>query len=274
MSGNPSWHSDAVQVQYHANDRGYLLNGSLRYVVDGHSADLLIIAARQPNTSGDCGISLFIVDMNEADAASIHRQRLPTMDQTRRLAHIDINNLQVPAEAIMDHAGDAGPLLQQIVDLGCIAMAAEQLGGVQQTLDDSVNYVQQRSQFGRPIGSFQAIKHKAADMMLKAEALRSAVYSAACIADQYLQQPTERETLAKELAEAASIAKGYAADAYYFNAGSALQMHGGVGFTWEYDVHLYLKRAKSSQQLLGNGDYHRERLACQLLGPLVSNAKA
>ena len=268
ISGNQAWGSQAVQTQYKQVDDGYLLNGDLRYVIDGHSADLLIIAARQAcsaaNTADDC-ISLFVVS---ADSPEIRRQLLPSMDQTRKLAHIEITDLQVPASAMMINEGHAAPLLQQIFELSCIALAAEQLGGVQQILDDTVTYIKERSQFGRPIGSFQAMKHKAADMMLKAEALRSAVYYAACIAEQFLQRPADRDQLANELTVAASIAKAYASDAYYFNAGQGLQMHGGVGFTWEYDVHLYFKRAKSSQHMLGNACYHRERLASQLLGPL------
>jgi alkylation response protein AidB-like acyl-CoA dehydrogenase len=132
---------------------------------------------------------------------------------------------------------------------------------MQQVLDITVDYTKTRNQFGRSIAGFQAIKHKAADMMLRNEVARSAVYYAACIADDVLSAGP----LADELAEAASIAKSYCSEAYFKNAGEALQMHGGVGFTWEYDVHLYFKRAKASEHFLGNSSYHRERVAGGLL---------
>jgi alkylation response protein AidB-like acyl-CoA dehydrogenase len=129
-------------------------------------------------------------------------------------------------------------------------------------LEDTVEYIKERKQFGRPVGGFQAIKHKAADMMLKAEAARSAAYYAACVADDFLQGRND----AAALAEAASIAKAYCSDAYFFNAGCAIQMHGGIGFTWEHDLHLFFKRARASEQFLGDAPYHRERLSKALLG--------
>jgi alkylation response protein AidB-like acyl-CoA dehydrogenase len=141
-----------------------------------------------------------------------------------------------------------------------VALAAEQAGGAQQVLEMAVAYTRERQQFGRPIASFQAIKHKAADMMLKAEAARSAVYYAACVADEALRGGA----LGAELAQAASLAKAWCSETYFFNAGSALQMHGGVGFTWEYDVHLYFKRARASESFLGTPALHRERIAQEL----------
>ena len=135
------------------------------------------------------------------------------------------------------------------------------MGGCQRLLDMTVEYTGERVQFNRTIASFQAVKHKAADMMLRVEVARSAAYYAACIA----QEALEAGPLAAELPEAASVAKSYCSDAYFAIAGDSLQLHGGVGFTWEYDVHLYFKRAKSSEHLLGNGATHRERLAALLL---------
>jgi alkylation response protein AidB-like acyl-CoA dehydrogenase len=135
------------------------------------------------------------------------------------------------------------------------------LGGCQQSLDSTVAYTRERVQFNRTIASFQAVKHKAADMMVKTEAARSAVYYAACVA----QEAMEGGPLAGELAEAASVAKAWCSDACFFNAGTGIQLHGGVGFTWEYDIQLYFKRAKSSETFLGNGAWHRERIARQLL---------
>jgi alkylation response protein AidB-like acyl-CoA dehydrogenase len=151
--------------------------------------------------------------------------------------------------------------LAKIIDLATIAVAAEQLGGCQQALDSTVAYTGERVQFNRKIASFQAVKHKAADMMVKTEAARSAVYYAACVA----QGAMEDDPLGAELAEAASIAKAWCSDACFFNAGTGIQLHGGVGFTWEYDIQLYFKRAKSSETFLGNSVWHRERIARQLL---------
>jgi alkylation response protein AidB-like acyl-CoA dehydrogenase len=184
------------------------------------------------------------------------------MDQTRKQAEIDLSGVRVGASDVMRDAGNAWPLLVQALDLARIAIAADQMGGAERVLDVTVDYIKERKQFGRPVGSFQAMKHKAADMMLKAEAARSAVYYAACIADEFLGGRARGEALA----EAASIAKAYCSDAYFYNAGSAIQMHGGIGFTWEHDMHLYFKRAKSTQQFLGDAAFHRERLSRQLLG--------
>ena len=156
--------------------------------------------------------------------------------------------------------GAAGEALAKTLALATVALAAEQAGGAQQILDIAVAYTKERQQFGRAIASFQAIKHKAADMMLKAEAAKSAVYYAACVAQEALTGGAQ----GAELAAAASLAKAYCSETYFFNAGTALQMHGGVGFTWEYDVHLYFKRARASESFLGDAPEHRERIAVEL----------
>ena len=157
-------------------------------------------------------------------------------------------------------------LLNSILDLAAIAVSAEQVGGAQQSLDISVAYIKERVQFGRTIASYQAIKHKCADMMLKAESARSGLYYAACIADEFLAGACDAETLA----EAASISKAYSSGAFFFNAGCGIQLHGGVGITSEYDIQLYFKRAKALESFLGNASEHRERLAKQLLDSEVS----
>ena len=161
----------------------------------------------------------------------------------------------------MGEAGNGWQPLSRVIDLAAIALAAEQVGGCQRLLDMTVEYTSDRVQFNRPIASFQAVKHKAADMMLRTEVARSAIYYAACVA----QEAIEGGPLGGELTEAASVAKSYCSDAYFAVAGDALQLFGGVGFTWEYDIHLFFKRAKSSEQMLGNGAEHRERLAAMLL---------
>lgn len=252
------WDAGAVTAECEKVGETYKITGRYRYVPDGHSAQLLVVAARQAGSQDESGISLFVLP---ADTAGITRQWLPTMDQTRKQAQLIFNDVTVPVASLLGEEGAAWPQLARIIDLASVAIAADQVGGAQQVLDSTVDYLQERVQFGRVIASYQAVKHKAADMMLKAEAGRSAIYYAACIADEALQD-TE---LGEQLPEAASIAKAYCSDAYFFNAGCGIQLHGGVGFTAEYDIQLYFKRARSTEVFLGNGSYHRERLAQQLL---------
>lgn len=263
------WNADIIDATVMPSGDGYLLNGTYRYVVDGATADLLIVAARQPGSQGEQGISLFVLP---ADLPGITRNALPTMDQTRKQAEIILQDVVVPASAAMQSPGNAWEALSTVLDLATIALAAEQMGGAQQTLDMAVTYTKERVQFGRPIASFQAIKHKAADMMMRVEVARSGVYYAACVAQEKLDEIVGLPApLASELSEAASVAKSYCSDAYFKNAGDCLQMHGGVGFTWEYDVHLHFKRAKASEHFLGNASWHRERLATLLLDAAVAN---
>lgn len=252
------WNADAVEATCSTSESGYVLNGQYRYVPDGHTAQLLIVAARIEGSSSENGICLFVMP---ADTSGVTRQWLPTMDQTRKQAHLSFNNVPLDESSLLGTYGEAWPELEKIIDLATIAIAADQVGGSQKVLDSTVDYTQERVQFGRAIASYQAVKHKAADMMLKVEAGRSAIYYAACVADEALLGGP----LGAELSEAASIAKAWCSDAYFYNAGTGIQLHGGVGFTEEYDIQLYFKRAKSTETFLGNGAYHRERLARQLL---------
>ena len=247
-----------MTATWRREDDKYVLNGEYRYVIDGHTADLLVVAAREKGSVGEDGITLFLLP---AQTDGVTRQWLPTMDQARKQAAIQLQQVSLAANTIMGEERQGWPALSQVIDLATITLAAEQVGGCQQLLDKTIEYTSERVQFNRTIASYQAVKHKAADMMMKTEVARSAVYYAACIA----QEALEDGPLAGELSEAASVAKSYCSDAYFAIAGDALQLFGGVGFTWEYDVHLYLKRAKSSEHLLGNGVMHRERLASALL---------
>lgn len=254
------WGSDAVEVNYQQQGENFVLNGECYYVAHGHNAEFIIVAARKVTTK-NTGISLFIV---QANALGITTSYTPTMDQTQKQASIIFDNVMVSSESVMLHQDGADKVLAQIVALAQIGLAADQLGGMQKVLDQTVEYCNERRQFNRPIGSFQAVKHKAADMMLKAEGSCSAVYYAACVADSFLGAPDNSDN-AQQLLEAANIAKGYCSDAYFFNAGSAIQLHGGVGFTWEYDIHLFFKRAQSTSLMLGNNAYHQEQIAARLL---------
>lgn len=250
--------AEDISATYSQQGDDFVLEGECGFVVDGLTAGLLLVAAREKGSSGESGISLFAVP---ADTAGVSRSNLPVLDQTRKMASVRLESVKLAQSNLLGAAGQAWPVLDNVLDLATIALAAEQVGGSQQLLDSAVEYSKERVQFNRPIASFQAIKHKAADMMLRVEAARSAVYYAACVADETLQGGE----LAGELKEAASIAKAYCSDAYFKNAGEAMQIHGGVGFTWEYDVHLYFKRAKASEHMLGNAAYHRERVAHVIL---------
>ena len=219
---------------------GWALNGHKTFVIDGHIADLVLVVGRT-----DAGLSLFGV---KGDAAGLTRTPLATMDQTRKQARLEFAD--TPAWLIgTDGGAEAG--LSKTLDLAAVALAAEQVGGAQRCLDSSVEYAKTRIQFGRPIGSFQAIKHKCADMLLEVESAKSAAYYAGWAAAED----------SDELPVVASLAKSYCSEAYFHAAAENIQIHGGIGFTWEHPAHLYFKRAKSSELMLGDPAYHRELLA-------------
>jgi len=248
---NGRWDASGIETLAVPDGTGFVLNGTKTFVLDGHTAEVIVVAARHGGSRGEAGVSLFVLP---ASTAGIERRLLPTMDQTRKQAEIVFRDVKVPASALMGNEGEGWSVLGRTLDLAAIALSAEQVGGAQQCLDLSVEYAKQRVQFARPIGSFQAIKHKCADMLLRVESARSASYYAGWAAS--VDDP--------ELPALASLAKAYCSDAYFHCAAESIQIHGGVGFTWEYDVHLYFKRAKSSEVFLGDATYHRERVARQI----------
>jgi alkylation response protein AidB-like acyl-CoA dehydrogenase len=242
-----SWEPDAIRLAANpAQDNsadGWQLDGRKSFVLDGHTANLILVVAR----TGDA-LSLFAVP---AEASGLTRTALPTLDQTRKLARLDFT--AVPA-TLIGSVGDGRAVLSHTLDVAAIAQAAEQLGGAQRALDMAVEYAKVRHQFGRPIGSFQAIKHRCADLLLEVESLRSAVqYAAAAVAEDSTEVPV-----------VAALVKAYASDVYFHVAAENIQIHGGIGFTWEHDAHLYFKRAKASELFLGDASYHREHLATRI----------
>lgn len=242
------WDAAGVEAVARQDGDAFVLTGSTRYVPDGHCADLFVIAARREGSAGEEGVGLFLAP---ADAAGLEVRPLATMDQTRRQAELSLQDVRVPVAAVLGHPTDGWPALRKTLDLAAVGMAAEQVGGAQRCLDLSVAYAKEREQFGRAIGSFQAIKHKCADMMMAVESARSAAYYAACVAAED----------GSELPVAASMAKAVCSDAFFQCAAESIQIFGGVGFTWEYDPHLYFKRAKSTEVMLGDPSWHRERVA-------------
>ncbi len=247
----PNGRWDATGIELTASQSGsgfpgadYLLNGTKSFVLDGCSADLLIVVAREPGTSDSQGLSFFQV---EPAAAGLTREQLQSMDATRKLARLTFTNTPgIP----LGELGNAAPALSRTLSLAAIALANEMAGGAQALLDSAVSYAKMRVQFGRTIGSFQAIKHKCADMLLEVESAKSAAYYAA-------QAAADN---ASDLPALASLAKACASEAYMNTAANCIQIHGGIGFTWENDTHLWFKRAKSSEAFLGDPSYHRELL--------------
>ncbi|MFN8017663.1 MAG: acyl-CoA dehydrogenase family protein [Acidimicrobiales bacterium] len=237
---NGRWDEAGITATATQEGDGWAINGTKMYVLDGHTANLLIVAART-----SAGVSLFAVD---GDAAGLTRTPLATMDQTRKQAKVELAN--TPG-TLIGTDGEGWATLERVLDLAAVGLAAEQVGGAQFVLEMAVQYAKDRVQFGRPIGSFQAIKHKCADMLLEVESAKSAAYYAGWAASE----------LNDELPSVASLAKAYCSEAYFHAAAENIQIHGGIGFTWEHPAHLYFKRAKSSELLFGDPTYHRELLA-------------
>jgi alkylation response protein AidB-like acyl-CoA dehydrogenase len=238
------WRDDDITVTSRRSGEHWVLDGTKRFVLNGAEADLILVAARS-----DEGLSLFAVD---AGTPGLAAQQLEVMDLTRRVATLTF--AECPA-TLIGAPGGAAPVISNLFDVAVVALACEQVGGAGAVLDSVVDYLKVRQQFGRPIGSFQAIKHRCADMLVELESARSAVaYASSAI-----------ESGADDASIAASIAKTYCSTAFYRIAAEGIQMHGGIGFTWEHNAHLYFKRAKSSEILFGSPSTHRERIA-RLLG--------
>jgi alkylation response protein AidB-like acyl-CoA dehydrogenase len=234
------WDEAGITATASKSGDGWSITGTKSYVIDGHVADLILVAARS-----DKGVSIFAVP---ADASGLTRTLLTTMDQTRKQARIELSN--TPG-TLIGAEGQGWSVIDRVLDLAAVALSAEQVGGAQFVLDMAVQYAKDRIQFGRPIGSFQAIKHKCADMLLEVESAKSAAYYAGwCAAE-----------LNDELPSVAALAKAYCSEAYFHASADNIQIHGGIGFTWEHPAHLYFKRAKSSELLFGDPAYWRELLA-------------
>jgi alkylation response protein AidB-like acyl-CoA dehydrogenase len=256
-------HWDPAQAAYEARPAapgtGWLLTGQAHYVLDGDLAGVLLAAARTPD-----GIALFEVD---PDQPGVTRCGQTAMDLTRRLAAVRLDG--VPGLPLGDRAGGAAPLappprsapapaqaaLAQARDLACIALSAEQVGAAQRALELTVAYTKVRVQFGRPIGSFQALQHRMADLHVLAESARSLSYAAAFAAAEQ----------APDLGLRAAAAKAYCSEALTRVAGQMIQLHGAIGITWEHDAHRYFKRAHGAGQLFGSPAEHVARIAAAVV---------
>jgi alkylation response protein AidB-like acyl-CoA dehydrogenase len=232
-----------------AKGGGHILNGTKLFVHDAHTADVLVVAARTATgKTAEEGISLFLVPKG---SAGVTVTLLPTMDQTRKLCEVTLKDVVIGPEALMGQAGSGWAPLARVIDRATVGLCAEMCGGAQKVLDMTVEYAKIRQAFGRPIGSYQGVKHKAADMLVDVENSKSITYYAAWAMDEGVAEGPL----------AVSMAKAYVSDAYRRVSGAGIQLHGGIGFTWEHDLHLYFKRAKGSEFTFGDATWHRERVA-------------
>ncbi|MGW0590551.1 acyl-CoA dehydrogenase family protein [Streptosporangium sp. NPDC002607] len=237
------WDEAGVTAVARPGADGWTVTGAKSFVLDGHVADLILVAARTGT-----GVSLLAV---RGDAPGLVRTPLRTLDPTRKQARAELTD--TPA-VLVGAEGQAGAALERVVDLAAVALAAEQVGGARFLLEETVRYAKDRHQFGRPIGGFQAIKHKCADMLLGVESAATAVhYAGRCAA-----------TLDDELPTVAALVKAHCSETFFRTAAEAIQVHGAIGFSWEHPAHLYYKRAKSGELLFGDPAHWRELLARRL----------
>jgi len=241
------WDVEGIQLAAKKAGTGFTLNGTKLFVHDAHNADVLVVPARTSRRGRD-GTTLFLVD---AKQQGVTTTVLKTMDQTRKLCEVTFHNVKVGKDTVLGTVNEGWPLLDRVIDRAKVALCAEMCGGAQRVLEMSVEYAKVREQFGRPIGSFQAIQHKCANMMVQVESAKSATYYAAW-------------AVANDVPEAhlaACMAKAYCSDAYRLVSAEGIQIHGGIGFTWEHDMHLYFKRAKGSEVTFGDATWNRELVA-------------
>jgi alkylation response protein AidB-like acyl-CoA dehydrogenase len=238
------WEPDGVALTATRNSTVYKLSGVKSFVLDGARADLIVVVARTSGNSEADGLSLFTV---AGEARGLTRTLIESVDQTRKIARLTFDGVE--ADLLGIEGGAAGPL-RDTMDVAVACLANEMVGGAQRLFDSALEYANLRVQFGRSIASFQSMKHKAADMLLDLELAKAAAYYAAAAVDEGDD----------DASAAASLAKAAASDMYMQTAIHAVQIHGGIGFTWDNDTHLWYKRAKSSEVFLGDANLHRERL--------------
>ena len=246
----PSAQLGPAGVTLTAVDKGgkYALSGTKLFVHDAHTADALVVAARTRPGAGADGVSLFLLPKG---TKGLEVTLLPTMDQTRKLCEVACSDVTVGGDALLGAAGSGWAPLARVLDRATVALCAEMCGGAQKVLDMTVEYAKIRQAFGRPIGSYQGVKHRAADMLVDVENSKSITYYAAWALDEG----------SPEAPLAVSMAKAYVSDAFRRVSAAGIQLHGGIGFTWEHDLHLYFKRAKGSEFTFGDATHHRERVA-------------
>jgi len=243
------WDAAGIAAPACETGGGFSLSGTKLFVGDAHLADILVIAARtRDGSTMEDGVSLFLVPNDTPGLTVIP---MPTIDETRKLCEVRLDHVSLPASALLGEEHGGWAPLARVVARATVALCAEMCGGAQQVLDMTVDYAKLRVAFGKPIGSYQGVKHQAADMLVAIENAKSLTYYAAWAVDQ-----DEDEALL-----AVSMAKAAASDMARKVAGAGIQLHGGIGMTWEHDLQLYFKRAKASEVAFGDATWHRERVA-------------
>jgi alkylation response protein AidB-like acyl-CoA dehydrogenase len=247
LETSASWSPSGIALTARRSGAEFSLNGAKLFVNDAHIADCLLVAART-GASGEDGVTLLML---EKSRPGIEITPLKTMDQTRKLAEVKFTDVKATADDVIGKVGEGWKYLAGAIDCGKVMLAAEMMGGAQKVLEMTVEYAKLRVQFGRPIGSFQAVQHKCANMMIDVEGAKSAVYYASwAVSNRVAEAPV-----------AAALAKAAASDAFRRVSADGIQVHGGIGFTWDHDMHLYFKRAKSSEFTFGDAIYNRELIA-------------
>ncbi len=251
---NARWDAAGVTLTAReARGGGYTLSGTKLFVPDAHLADVLVVAARtRDGSTMEDGVSLFLVPNG---TAGVSVRVLPSIDETRKTCEVRFDNVVLPASALLGELHQAWAPVARVIDRAAVALAAEMCGVAQKVLEITVDYAKMRETFGKPIGSYQGVKHKCADMLVDIENAKSLTYYAAWAIDE--NDP--------DAVTAASMAKAAASDAGRKVCAAGIQLHGGIGMTWEHDLHLYLKRAKASEIAFGDANWHRERIA-RLMG--------
>ncbi|MGE0824732.1 MAG: acyl-CoA dehydrogenase family protein [Candidatus Binatia bacterium] len=236
-----------ITLAAQAKGNDFVLSGEKMFVPDAHVADQIIVAARTGG-SGEDGVTLFLVD---AKAPGVKVEQLKTVDMTRRQCHVALQDVAIARTQVLGDAGKGWPVLRRVLDQAMAGLCAEAVGTGQQALDMAVAYAKERVQFGKPIGSFQAVKHKCVDMMVQVENARSLTYYAAWTVDENVP----------EARQAVPMAKAYCSDMCKTVTSEAIQVHGGIGFTWEHDMHLFYRRGLASEAAFGSAPTHREVVA-------------
>ena len=250
LAVDESSHHDPCKTLFKAEQKGndFLLNGKKTFVIDGASADVLIILARTSGNSGDlAGLTLFII---ESDVDGIKKIKLDMAD-SRNYANIEFNDVECSNKSILGALESGGETVERILDIGRIAMSAEMLGNAESAFETTIDYLKQRKQFGVLIGTFQALQHRAAEMFCEIELTKSAVMAAIHGADEN----------SNELQRLSSLAKTIAGETLNLVSNEAIQMHGGIGVTDEYDLGFFIKRSRVAEQIFGSSTYHTERYA-------------
>jgi alkylation response protein AidB-like acyl-CoA dehydrogenase len=256
LEKSANWNIDSVKLSATPVEAGFKLNGTKLFVSDASVADFIITAA-----GAETGLVLAFVN-REAPGVTI--KPMPGVDATRLLYAVEYDEVPVNSQDVVSDNAKAREALEYALDAATLALSAEMVGGMQLLLEASVEYAKTRKQFGKPIGQFQAVQHHCANMLLMTESARSAVYYAAWLMGNDLEQARV----------AVSVAKTYASDSYREVGNLAIQVHGGIGFTWDESVHFYYKRAKASELMFGDATYHRERIARLIVDRVSEPAKS